>query len=146
MGVDRLLSYVVVRSGVAACQEQLVLHPQEAVWLQQGYFQLGAKQPHQLDRYKDSGLANTKTVGLVADEDKGVVMTLKNAKRQRQIKKNGAGIKMTGSFRKVSKAITKELNKVSGEAHYRPDLTNAALTRWYKIWKSQPKYHQAASE
>merc|ERR1711924_346817 len=60
-----------------------------------------------LNRYKDSGLANSKAIGLVADAEKGVVMSLKSTKRQRQIKRNAPGVKMTGSFCRVAKAITK---------------------------------------
>merc|ERR1711924_562501 len=59
-----------------------------------------------LNRLKDSGLANAKAISLVADE-KGVTMALKSSKRQRQIKKNAQGTQMKGSFRKVAKAITK---------------------------------------
>merc|ERR1711918_66108 len=91
-----------------------------------------------LNRFKDSGLANSKAIGLVADAEKGVVMSLKSTKRQRQIKRNAPGVKMTGSFCKVAKAITKA--SADPVSRYRPDLKDAALARWYKIWKSQPKY------
>eukprot|EP00657_Telonema_sp_P-1_P006021 TRINITY_DN2395_c0_g1_i1.p2 TRINITY_DN2395_c0_g1~~TRINITY_DN2395_c0_g1_i1.p2 ORF type:complete len:152 (+),score=67.31 TRINITY_DN2395_c0_g1_i1:146-601(+) len=96
----------------------------------------------QLNRFKDSGLANTKAVGLVADADKGVHLTLKSAKRQRQIKRNAPSAKLTGSYRKVAKAITKNTK----DSYYRSDLTGAALARWHKIWKSQPKYHTSKAE
>merc|ERR1712070_1084010 len=56
-----------------------------------------------LNRFKDSGLANAKAISLVADE-KGVAM-----------------------------AITKSTR----DSFYRSDLSDAALARWYKIWKSQ---------
>merc|ERR1712166_1700831 len=82
-----------------------------------------------LNRFKDSGVANTKAVGLVADSDKGVHMTTKSAK-------------LTGSFTKVAKSITKNTK----DSYYRADLTNAALTRWYKIWRSQEKYHNSKAE
>eukprot|EP00656_Telonema_subtile_P022209 TRINITY_DN232_c0_g1_i3.p2 TRINITY_DN232_c0_g1~~TRINITY_DN232_c0_g1_i3.p2 ORF type:complete len:134 (+),score=41.81 TRINITY_DN232_c0_g1_i3:221-622(+) len=95
-----------------------------------------------LNRFKDSGLANSKAVGLVADAEKGVHLTLKANKRQRQIKRNAPSAKLTGSFRKVAKAITKNTK----DSYYRADLTEAALTRWYKIWKSQPKYHSSKAE
>merc|ERR1712028_230367 len=85
-----------------------------------------------LNRFKDSGLANAKAVSLVANEQ-GVTMALKSSKRQRQIAKNSRGVAMKGSFKKVAKAT-------SGP-YYRSDLSNAALARWCKIWKSQEKYH-----
>merc|ERR1711865_1028524 len=59
-----------------------------------------------LNRFKDSGLANAKAVSLVANEQ-GVTMALKSSKRQRQIAKNSRGVAMKGSFKKVAKAITK---------------------------------------
>merc|ERR1712194_38505 len=48
-----------------------------------------------LNRFKDSGLANTKAVGLVADSVKGVHMTTKSVKRQRQVKRNLSSAKLT---------------------------------------------------
>merc|ERR1711971_1245828 len=77
-----------------------------------------------LNRFKDSGLANAKAISLVADE-KGVTMALKSSKRQRQIKKNAQGTQMKGSFRKVAKAITKSTR----DSFYRSDLSDAALAR-----------------
>jgi len=53
-------------------------------------------------------------------------MSLKSAKRQRQIKKNAQGTLMKGSFRKVAKAITKKTR----DSFYRSDLSDAALSRW----------------
>merc|ERR1711865_679207 len=82
-----------------------------------------------LNRFKDSGLAN----------ERGVTMALKSSKRQRQIAKNSRGVAMKGSFKKVAKAIT----KATSGSYYRSDLSNAALARWCKIWKSQEKYHAA---
>merc|ERR1712086_44165 len=71
-----------------------------------------------LNRFKDSGLANAQAVGLVADAEQGVTMTMKSSKRQRQTKK-------------------------TRDSFYRSDLSDAALARWCKIWKSQEKYHAA---
>merc|ERR1712028_135319 len=85
-----------------------------------------------LNRFKDSGLAN-------AEAEQGVTMTMKSSKRQRQIKRNSQGTLMKGSFRKVAKAITKKTR----DSFYRSDLSDAALSRWCKIWKSQEKYHAA---
>ena len=79
-----------------------------------------------LNRFKDSGLANAQAVSLVADAEQGVTMSLKSAKRQRQIKKNAQGTLMKGSFRKVAKAITKKTR----DSFYRSDLSDAALSRW----------------
>merc|ERR1711998_517422 len=81
-----------------------------------------------LNRYKDSGLANNTAVGLTADAKQGVVLSLKNA----------PGVKMSGSFRKVAKAI----KKATKDSFYRSDLSKPALARWYKIWKSQEAYHK----
>merc|ERR1712159_94993 len=50
-----------------------------------------------LNRFKDSGLANSKAVGLVADSEKGVHLTRKSSKRQRQPKRAAPSAKLTGS-------------------------------------------------
>merc|ERR1711907_553455 len=90
-----------------------------------------------LNRFKDSGLANSQAVGLVPNKEKGCVMSIKNPKRMRQVGRSGPKTKFAGSFTKVATAITKSTKG----SFYRSDLTNTALARWYKIWKSQPQYH-----
>merc|ERR1712093_903386 len=81
------------------------------------------------NRFKDSGIANAKAVGVEANDEKGCVLTLKNAKRQRQVKRNSSSTKFKQSFTKVASAIKKNTQG------YRSDFTDAALARWYKVWK-----------
>merc|ERR1711981_213435 len=94
-----------------------------------------------LNRFKDSGLANAQAVDLTSNGKKGCVLSAKNPKRQRQVKRSVSSTKFAGSFTKVASAITKQTKG----SYYRADLTDAALARWYKIWKSQPKYHPKSS-
>merc|ERR1712094_86466 len=83
--------------------------------------------------FKYSGLANLKAVG-VEDNSRGVVLNIKNKKNANQPKRNVVNIPLKkGGMRKVAKAIK---NKTEGK-FYRKDLTGAALSRWYKVWKSQ---------
>merc|ERR1712080_132460 len=82
--------------------------------------------------FKFSGLANANAVG-ITDESKGITFTTKNAKRQRQPARNLVSVELKKDFRKVAKTIKKATE------NYRKDLSQPALARWYKIWKSQQK-------
>merc|ERR1712196_616974 len=75
--------------------------------------------------FKFSGIANLETVD-VADNEKGITFSRKPAR-------NVVSMDLKKDLRKVSKTI---INKTAG-ANYRKDLSNAALARWCKVWKSQ---------
>merc|ERR1711907_874123 len=75
--------------------------------------------------FKYSGLANVEAVG-IEDNTRGITLKMKN-------KRNVVSVDLKKDFRKVAATIR---NKTEGK-FYRQDLSNAALARWYKIWKSQ---------
>merc|ERR1711907_451601 len=90
--------------------------------------------------FKYSGLANLEAVG--DDDTRGIVLNKKNAKNVSAPKRNIVAAPLKKDFRKVAKTIKA---KTAGK-YYRSDLTDAALARWYKIWKSQNRGADADSE
>merc|ERR1711975_179671 len=84
--------------------------------------------------FKYSGLANVEAVG-IEDNTRGITLKMKNKKNSSNPKRNIVSVDLKKDFRKVATTIR---NKTEGK-FYRKDLSNAALARWYKIWKSQQK-------
>merc|ERR1711904_12823 len=84
--------------------------------------------------FKYSGLANLETVG-IEDNTRGCTLKLKN-------KRNVVSVDLKKDFRKVAATIR---NKTEGK-FYRKDLSQPALARWYKIWKSQKGGNSESSE
>merc|ERR1711959_103654 len=82
--------------------------------------------------FKFSGIANLETVD-VADNEKGITFSRKNKANTSKPARNVVSMDLKKDLRKVSKTI---INKTAG-ANYRKDLSNAALARWCKVWKSQ---------
>merc|ERR1711908_19623 len=82
--------------------------------------------------FKFSGIANLETVD-VADNEKGITFSRKNEANTSKPARNVVSMDLKKDLRKVSKTI---INKTAG-ANYRKDLSNAALARWCKIWKSK---------
>merc|ERR1712146_489566 len=81
--------------------------------------------------FKYSGLANVEAVG-IEDNTRGITLKMENKKNSNP-KRNVVSVDLKKDFRKVAATIR---NKTEGK-FYRQDLSNAALARWYKIWKSQ---------
>merc|ERR1712205_152168 len=81
--------------------------------------------------FKFSGLANAEAMD-IQDNEKGITFSTKN-KNASQPKRHNVSMDLKKDFRKVAKTISK---KTAG-SNYRKDLSNTALARWYKIWKSQ---------
>merc|ERR1712153_168357 len=77
--------------------------------------------------FKFSGLANEEAEG-VEECPRGI--TLKRKK-----KRNVVSMDLKKDFRKVAQTLK---NKTEG-SYYRKDLSQAALARWYKIWKAQQR-------
>merc|ERR1711934_231252 len=82
--------------------------------------------------FKFSGIATFETVD-VADNEKGITFSRKNKANTSKPARNVVSMDLKKDLRKVSKTI---INKTAG-ANYRKDLSNAALARWCKVWKSQ---------
>merc|ERR1711898_60156 len=91
--------------------------------------------------FKYSGLANLETVG-IEDNTRGCTLKLKNKKNASNPKRNVVSVDLKKDFRKVAATIR---NKTEGK-FYRKDLSQPALARWYKIWKSQKGGNSESSE
>ena len=87
--------------------------------------------------WKYSGIANPKTVDIIAKEGGGVELVTKSRNPARTSKPNKMynKVTLTRDFRRVAKAITKE----TADNFYRPDLKQAVLAKWSLIHKSQKK-------
>ncbi|XP_010545640.1 PREDICTED: 60S ribosomal protein L28-2-like [Tarenaya hassleriana] len=97
---------------------------------------------YNLNSYKHSGLANSKTV-TIQPEGKDASVLLATTKTKKQNKPASVLNKsvMKKEFQRMAKAVTNQV----GDNHYRPDLKRAALARLsvvhrsIKITKSGPK-------
>eukprot|EP00275_Glaucocystis_incrassata_P000801 EC120733.1.p1 GENE.EC120733.1~~EC120733.1.p1 ORF type:complete len:110 (+),score=27.71 EC120733.1:24-353(+) len=85
--------------------------------------------------FKFSNVANKKAVGLVANPEGGVILSVKSKKGSNARKPASLYNKVTlkRDFRRVAKLIS---NATAGD-YYRPDLKQAALARWSAIHLSQ---------
>eukprot|EP00164_Ancoracysta_twista_P000085 GFYU01000122.1.p2 GENE.GFYU01000122.1~~GFYU01000122.1.p2 ORF type:complete len:127 (+),score=49.25 GFYU01000122.1:31-411(+) len=86
--------------------------------------------------FKWSGIANNKTIDLAPAEN-GATIAVKSvvSSNARRPAKTVNKTKLSGNFRKVSKAIK---SQTAGN-YYRGDLTAAALARWTRIHRSLKK-------
>merc|ERR1712146_183043 len=89
--------------------------------------------------FKYSGLANEEAVG-VEECPRGVTLKRKNKKNAMAPKRNVVSMDLKKDFRKVAQTLK---NKTEG-SYYRKDLSQAALARWYKIWKASSVLEPAA--
>ncbi|XP_010535207.1 PREDICTED: 60S ribosomal protein L28-2-like [Tarenaya hassleriana] len=105
---------------------------------------------YNLNSYKHSGLANSKTVSIQAEgKDASVLLATTKTKKQNKPASVLNKSVMKKEFQRMAKAVTNQV----ADNHYRPDLRKAALARLsvvqrsIKIAKSGPKKRtrQAAS-
>ena len=85
-----------------------------------------------LNRFKYSGLANSKVFNVVCTDDNKATLIIKNAgKSATQPNKSTADIPLNKSdYHKVAKTI----KNTTDANYYRKDLSSDALAKWYKIY------------
>jgi len=87
-----------------------------------------------LHSFKYSGLANSRSVGIVGQTTKesGVVLAKKSTKRSHLRKPTTTLNRLTlkRDYRRVARSIRNDLRA------YRPDLRGAALARWFALFRS----------
>ncbi|KAF6138221.1 hypothetical protein GIB67_011061 [Kingdonia uniflora] len=88
---------------------------------------------YNLNSFKHSGLANTKTVSIQAEgKDQAVVLATTKTKKQNQPGKLVHKSVMKKEFRRMAKAVKNQV----GDNFYRPDLKDAALARLSVVHRS----------
>lgn len=86
-----------------------------------------------LNQLKYSGLANSKTVDVVFDDDnRAQLMTKTASKCHKQPKKSSATANISKDFRRSESIITKQ----TADCYYRRDLKAAALGKYTKVYQA----------
>ena len=83
-----------------------------------------------LSSYKQSGLANTKAVGIACAEDNTAVLTTKTASKA-DSQDASATIPVKKDFKRAIKTITSQVT----DNYYRPDLTDDAFAKYSAVYQ-----------
>ncbi|KAJ0008297.1 hypothetical protein Pint_28880 [Pistacia integerrima] len=95
-------------------------------------FSKEANNLYNLNSFKHSGLANTKTVTIQPGKDQSVLLATTKTKKQNKPASLLHKSLLKKEFRRMAKAVA---NQVS-DNYYRPDLKNAALARLSVVHRS----------
>ncbi|CAO3616916.1 unnamed protein product [Mucor hiemalis] len=87
-----------------------------------------------VNSFKYSGLANYKTVSVLANKARGVRVTLRKANKQQNPKKSINSVVIDKTRRQTSKSVA---NLIARGNKYRPDLRAAAVARASAIISTQ---------
>jgi len=83
--------------------------------------------------FKDSGLANTKTVDIAATSDNRAVLSTRVVSKAHSFPKKGkTSVPINKCFRRVEKTIKSQIL----DNYYRPDLVHASLAKYTKVYRS----------
>jgi len=86
-----------------------------------------------ISSYKFSGIANSKSVDVTCTPANTAILTTKTAsKAATQPKKGSVDIPINKNFKRVTKTIESQI----ADNYYRPDLKNAALAKYSKVYQA----------